>query len=238
MSVKTVARKLGIRRTMTPNQIVAYNVAKARGLRGWTQEQAAEALAPFLGARLSGASFSALERSAWTVERIKQFSADDLLALSRGFDLPIGYFFTPPPPDFDAALHAPDAPSRGLDPIVILDAVLGTPGNLDYWGDELLAYASSTAAPPQTKKEKPYVTPSDLPDRVEPFVALRAKALLRNSFGDLATAKDVLERLAELAGALDATPADVATGERPDRAGAATRSTHARQNALNTKRKR
>jgi hypothetical protein len=39
-------RKLGIRRTMTPNQVVAYNVAKARALRGWTQEQAAEALAP------------------------------------------------------------------------------------------------------------------------------------------------------------------------------------------------
>src|SRR5207237_7093666 len=44
MSVAKVARKLGLRRTMTPNQIVAYNVAKARELRGWTQEQAAEAL--------------------------------------------------------------------------------------------------------------------------------------------------------------------------------------------------
>ena len=86
-------RKLGLRRTMTPNQIVAYNVAKARALRGWTQEQAAEALAPYLGAKLSGPSFSGLERSAWTVSRIKQFSADDLLALSRGFDLPIGFFF-------------------------------------------------------------------------------------------------------------------------------------------------
>ena len=62
MSVAKVARKLGLRRTMTPNQIVAYNVAKARELRGWTQEQAAEALAPYLGAKLSGASFSALER--------------------------------------------------------------------------------------------------------------------------------------------------------------------------------
>src|SRR5713101_6692469 len=113
--------KFGMRRTMTPNQIVAYNVNKARELRGWTQEQVAEALAPYLGAKLSGASFSALERSAWTVNRIKQFSADDLLALSRGFDLPIGFFFTPPPPELDAAVHAPDAPMPGLDPIVILD---------------------------------------------------------------------------------------------------------------------
>src|SRR5882672_9175351 len=119
-------RKLGVRRTMTPNQIVAYNVAKARALRGWTQEQAAEALKPYLGAKLSGPSFSALERSASNPSRIKVFSADELLALSRGFDLPIGFFFTPPPPSFDAGLHAPDAGMKGLDPIVLLDAVLGT----------------------------------------------------------------------------------------------------------------
>jgi transcriptional regulator with XRE-family HTH domain len=213
MSVAKIARKLGIRRVMTPNQIVAYNVAKARELRGWTQEQAAEALAPYLGAKLSGASFSSLERSAWSVDRIKQFSADDLLALSRGFDLPIGFFFTPPPPELDAALHAPDAPMPGLDPIVMLNAILGTPENLDYWRDELLAYASSTAPPPQTKREKPPVTPVDLPDRLDPIAALRAKALLRNSFGDLESAKAVLERLAELAGALDeTTPDDIAKG--------------------------
>jgi hypothetical protein len=206
MKVAKVARRLGLRRIMTPNQIVAYNVAKARALRGWTQEQAADALAPYLGAKLSGPSFSALERSAWTVDRIKQFSADDLLALSRGFDLPIGYFFTPPPPDFDAALQAPDAPLPGLDPIVILDAILGRPDNIEYWQDELLAYASATAAPPQTKREKPHVTPKDLPDRVESLVGLRAKALLRNTFGDLDTAREVLERLAELAGSLDERP--------------------------------
>jgi transcriptional regulator with XRE-family HTH domain len=213
MSVAKVARRLGMRRTMTPNQVVAYNVAKARALRGWTQEQAAEALAPYLGAKLSGASFSALERSAWTVDRIKQFSADDLLALSRGFDLPIGYFFTPPPPDLDAALHAPDAPMPGLDPIVLLDAILGRPDNLDFWQDELLAYASATAAPPQTKREKPHVTPSDLPDRLHPLVGLRAKALLRNTIGDLDTAKEVLERLAEIAGALDEAASEPATSK-------------------------
>lgn len=227
MSVAKVARKLGFRRTMTPNQIVAYNVAKARELRGWTQEQAAEALAPYLGAKLSGASFSALERSAWSVDRIKQFSADDLLALSRGFDLPIGFFFTPPPPELDAALQAPDAPMPGLDPIVILNAILGTPENLGYWRDELLAYASSTAPAPQTKREKPHVTPVDLPDRIEPIAALRAKALLRHSFGDLEKAKGVLERLAELAGALDeATPEETTqSASQRGRSGRTTRTT-------------
>ena len=198
-------RKLGIRRTMTPNQIVAYNVAKARTIRGWTQEQAAEALAPYLGAKLSGASFSALERSAWNISRIKVFSADELLALSRGFDLPIGFFFTPPPPAFDAGLHAPDAGAKGLDPIVLLDAVLGTPDNLGYWEAELLAYSASHAPMPKSKREKPSVSPKDLAQRLEPLGALRAKALLRQAFGELEGASGVLERLAEALRVLDET---------------------------------
>lgn len=198
-----MSRKFGLRRTMLPNQVVAYNVARARALRGWTQEQAAEVLAPYLGAKLSGASFSALERSAWTVNRIKQFSADDLLALSRGFDLPIGYFFTPPPPADDIGLYTPDAPKNGLDPIVVLDAVLGTPDNLEHWEKELLAYSASSAPMPKSKKEKPSVSPSDLAERIAPQVGFRARALVRRLLGDVAGAGEVLERLAELLRALD-----------------------------------
>lgn len=190
-------RKLGMRRTMTPNQVVSLNLARARALRGWTQEEAADALAPYLGARLSFASFSAMERSAHRVDRVKVFSADELLALSRAFDLPIGYFFTPPPPGEDVGLHAPDAGMKGLDPIVLLDAVLGTPDNLAHWHDQLLAYAASVAPAPRSKRERPSVSPSDLPDRLEPLGALRARAILEHAFGDLEQAGDVLERLAE-----------------------------------------
>ncbi len=213
-------RRFGVRRTMTPNQIVAYNVIKARALRGWTQEQAAEALAPYLGAKLSGPSFSALERSAYKVDRIKQFSADDMLALSRGFDLPIGYFFTPPPPAFDAGLYAPDAGMKGLDPIVMLDAILGTSDNLDHWTEELLAYSASHAPMPKSKKEKPSVSPADLPQRTNPLVALRAKALLRNELGDITNASDLLERLADTLRRLDETTS-AATADQPTRAGTA-----------------
>ena len=201
----SATRKFGIRRTMTPNQIVAYNVARARAVRGWTQEQAAEALAPYLGAKLSGPSFSNLERSAVNVDRIRQFSADDLLALSRGFDLPIGFFFTPLPPATDAGLAAPDAGMKGLDPIVLLDAVLGTPDNFGHWADELLAYSASHAPMPRNKREKPSVSPSDLADRLEPHVELRAQALLRRVLGDLDSGADLLERLAEVIRAMDET---------------------------------
>ena len=47
---------------ITPNQIVAYNLAEARALRGWTQEQAAAELEEYVGSRWSKATFSAAER--------------------------------------------------------------------------------------------------------------------------------------------------------------------------------
>jgi len=193
---------------MTTNQVVAYNVAKARTIRGWTQEQAAEELAPYLEAKLSTASFSALERSAWNVNRIKQFSADEMFALARGFDLPIGFFFTPPPPSFDAALSGPDAGMKGLDPIVLLDAVLGTPDNIGHWEAELLTYSASVAPTPRSKRDKPNVAPRGLAQRLEPLGALRAKALLRQAFGELADASGVLERLAEALRTLDESAVD------------------------------
>lgn len=214
----TVVRKLGLRRTMTPNQIVAYNVARARELRGWTQAEAGEALAPYWGAKLSEASFSALERSAWSVNRIKVFSADELLALSRGFDLPIGYFLTPPPPSSDAALHAPDAGIAGLDPIVLLDAILGRPDNLQPWRDDLLAYAASTAPEPVRKRETPSASPADLDRRLQPLADLRAKALLRTAFGETTDAADVLERLAHALRHLDEAPDEAAPSGRPRKA--------------------
>src|SRR6478736_4234953 len=96
-------RKPTATRAWTCNQIVAYNLARARLLRGWTQEEAGRALAPYLGQRVSAASWSAMERSI-DGGRVKQFSADELLALARGFDLPIGWFLTPPPRTDDIIL--------------------------------------------------------------------------------------------------------------------------------------
>lgn len=211
-------RKFGVRRTMTPNQIVSYNLARARALRGWTQEEAAEALAPYLGARLSFASFSAMERSAHRVDRVKVFSADELLALSRAFGLPVGYFFTPPPPGEDVGLHAPDASVKGLDPIVMLDAVLGTPESLAPWREQLLAYSASVAPVPKSKREKPSVSPSDLPGRLQPLGAMRARAILERAFGDLQEAGDVLERLAEAVRLVDEA-APGGTADEPARPG-------------------
>src|SRR3954466_13702595 len=133
-----------LRRTYSPNQVVALNVARARAMRGWTQEQASAAIAPYLGTRLSNASFSSIERSI-SGTRVKQFSADELVALSRGFDLPIGWFFLPPPADELAGLPSPQARGNGHDMGVVLDAVLGTPSSTPPWREALLSHAAATA---------------------------------------------------------------------------------------------
>jgi hypothetical protein len=92
--------------------------------------------------------------------------------------------------------------------------------------EDLLAYAASHAPMPRSKREKPSVSPADLPDRLRPFVELRARALLRNALGDIDGAGDLLERLAEAIRLLDdaaqsgiadpTAPAD--TGPKPSRA--------------------
>jgi transcriptional regulator with XRE-family HTH domain len=78
------------------NEVIAYNFRRARELRGLTQPEAAAALEPFLGQLLPLASISAIERS-FGGERHREFDAQELLAFAAAFDLPLLWFFLPPP---------------------------------------------------------------------------------------------------------------------------------------------
>jgi transcriptional regulator with XRE-family HTH domain len=80
------------------NPVVAYNVRAARELRGWTQEEFAERLEPYLGQRLSQAGVSSIER-AWDSDRRREFDAHELLIFAMVFDLPIVWFLLPPKGD-------------------------------------------------------------------------------------------------------------------------------------------
>jgi len=189
-------------RTWSPNQVVAHNLVRARYLRGWTQEQAADRLAPFLGARLSHASFSAIERSI-AGTRVKQFSADDLIALSRAFALPVGFWFTPPD---EGALYTPDHEQHGLDFSELVDVVVGTPDTLPDWADALNAWAASRADNTAAAARATSIVAT----RAAELAELRARALVRERFGNLGAARDVLQRLADLIGHLDhPIPADM-----------------------------
>ncbi len=112
----------------TANQVVAFNLAQAREWRDWTQEEAAEALEPFLGVRWSKATFSQAERSV-AGRFIRNFTADEIVAFARGFELPVTWFFMPPPPwaepGFPSRLEAPDEPRFGQPVGMLVDLVFG-----------------------------------------------------------------------------------------------------------------
>jgi len=105
----TAARK---RLSMTPNQLVACNIAAYRKLQGWTQKETCDRLEPLLGLRWSPAVLSAAERSA-SSQRLREFNADELVAFSRLFKVPVGALLQPAE---GIEVVVPDR-SRGLSPV-------------------------------------------------------------------------------------------------------------------------
>jgi transcriptional regulator with XRE-family HTH domain len=84
--------------TVNLNEVIAYNFRRARELRGLTQPEAAAVLEPLLGLRLPQASISAIERT-YGGDKRREFDAQELLAFACAFDLPLLWFFLPPPGD-------------------------------------------------------------------------------------------------------------------------------------------
>lgn len=87
-------RKLTPQEAPTINQLVAYNMTRARRSRGWTQQEVAERLEKYTGRPWSKASISAAER-AWQGGRPRKFDANELVALSVIFETPVAYFLLP-----------------------------------------------------------------------------------------------------------------------------------------------
>lgn len=81
------------------NSLVAANVTHARTMRGMTQEQLGKRLEAVTGRPWSKATVSALERSADGV-RVRQFDADDLVAIAHVLDVQLMFLFKPSSPEF------------------------------------------------------------------------------------------------------------------------------------------
>jgi Helix-turn-helix len=173
----------------TPNQVVAFNLAQARLWKGWTQDEAAEALEPYLGKRWSKASVSQAERSI-AGKFVRNFDADEIIAFARAFELPIGWFFMPPPPWSDhpgvpVKLSTPDAERFGTTLALLVDLVFGTRQQqalltmrLDRWLDE---------RPPQLTEAQ---------QRITSLVRHRIDSLARATIDDLADWQTTLRAMA------------------------------------------
>jgi transcriptional regulator with XRE-family HTH domain len=195
-----MARKKPDPNAWTPNQVVAYRVALARKLRGWTQEQAAAELERYLGARLSPASFSAIERSP-AGGRTRQFDADEIVAFARGFGLPIGWFFTPPPVFEEVSVLTPDSRPHGLSPMLLIDGILGTPDTIREWEQELRLWSAGPSIVrihDDGRMEDLGRQVPDVHDRISELLRLRTRVRAGELFGDTTKAKQVLQNIVEL----------------------------------------
>jgi transcriptional regulator with XRE-family HTH domain len=129
------------------NQVVAYNIREARHLRGWTQEELADRLEPYLGQRLTQAGVSSIER-AWDGDRRREFDAHELLIFAMVFDLPILWFLLPPPGDH----RLMRATTRPVDELYVW--LLGRPEQLEPLYERLrqLGIADPTTAQETVEK--------------------------------------------------------------------------------------
>jgi hypothetical protein len=175
---------------LSPNQVVAYNLTRAREWKGWTQDQAAEALAPYLGTRWSKASFSQAERSI-AGRFVRNFDADEIVAFARAFDLPVTWFFLPPPPwserpGMPVKLATPDAEEFGAALGLLVDLVFGEPHHQALLAMRLQAFLDDLG-------------PMELTDsqaRIASAVSARVEALVRHSFRDLGRWQTALRSMA------------------------------------------
>ncbi len=83
--------------TVSFTRLVGYNLARGRRYRGMTQTELGERLTEHTGTPWSRATVSAAEKSWDNQQRVRHFDADELAAFALVLDLPISYFFLPPP---------------------------------------------------------------------------------------------------------------------------------------------
>jgi hypothetical protein len=174
---------------LTPNQIVAFNLAQARLWKGWTQDHAAEALEPYLGKRWSKASVSQAERSV-AGKFVRNFDADEIVAFARAFELPVGWFFMPPPPHSDqpgvpVKLKTPDAEQLGTALALLVDLVFGDETNQNLLEMRLDAWLQQR--PPQLTQAQ---------QRITNLARHRIDSLARTTIDDLTDWQTTLRAMA------------------------------------------
>jgi transcriptional regulator with XRE-family HTH domain len=175
----------------TPNQVVAGNLNRLRTRRGLTQGEVARLFSAVAGKEWTEAMVAHAERSV-TGNRVREFTADDLVTLARAFDVPVLYFLTPPPTGI--FVHVPG--SR-IDTLTMLEAVLGRPDNLSEW-ETLLDEWSFTP-----HEELPFPLSEKRRQQIRAVAGeialIRAHHLIRKHFkGNLEELQDTLRSLADL----------------------------------------
>lgn len=178
-------------RTWTPNQVVAANLGRLRQRRGLTQAEAARKLSAVAGREWTEAMVAHAERSV-TGNRVREFTADDLVTMARAFDVPVLYFLTPPPTGVFVQV-----PGSQITTLTMLEAVLGRVDNLAEW-EALLDewnFADDEELPFPLDQERRQA----LRALAREVALVRAQHVIRRYFkGDLMQLRETLRSLADL----------------------------------------
>ncbi len=204
-------------RMWSASQVVAHNLTRARELRGLTQVQVAERLSGFTGTKWSQATVAQAEGSV-SGQRIRQFTANELVALARTFDLPVLFFFLPP--DDGEGRFLTDDSKAGLPWEYLLVLLLGHRQSFGIVADRTANWADVLARgidlPPQDALPDADVVIAHLSGQLRSRDPLRPEDVLAAAFHGLAARRmrgaqnpgeDVAkfaENLRGLADALDA----------------------------------
>jgi hypothetical protein len=184
------------------HQVVAYNFRRAREEKGWTQDQTSDELVPYLGYKLRQAGVSAIEKT-FDSERKRNLDVGEVAAFSRCFDLPLAWFFTPPPSmtSLPLATPGPEDPPEGARANLaeLLAIAIGTPTGWDAFVDRIRELLASAADEDATHKAVYWplggVTRPEFDEQLE----LRRRALRDVRLAQRATpADDVIQQMAGL----------------------------------------
>ena len=146
------------------------------------------ALEPYLGVRWSKGTFSAAERSV-DGGRVRQFTADEIVAFARTFELPVSWFFMPPMPwrdGFPVVLQTADGGPSGVTPLELVDVVFGNGEQQAILSLRLQSYLDALGIDRLTEAQTAIAR--SVSDRVERIVG--------HSLGRLSDAQDMLRGLA------------------------------------------
>ena len=196
---------------------MAFNLRRIReGENGhgkkYTQDEAAKKLNEFLGVHWSKATFSNAERSI-EGKRIKQFSADEIVAIARAFDVTISDIFAPPYQVIHgrrAVISQPGLPrERALEPHQLDLLVMGevvpprTPQEAAY------AFALLIALIEDARRWPPHDQSRHGPDRLASVLEAVNESLVRLGLHPDPTraqgiSRDLMRRIGSVADALDA----------------------------------
>lgn len=127
----------------TPNQVVAFNLARIREMKGLDMTTAAATVSHALGVSWSDRTYAQVERSV-TGAKIRQFTADDLVALAWAYNVPVGFFLTPPPIDKGGREIVTAGYPHPVDPVKMLVTVVGTAENRPRWQAAIDEFTTGT----------------------------------------------------------------------------------------------